>query len=395
VAIIPARGGSKSVPGKNLRIVGGLSLVARSVSAAKGSPVIDLVVVSTDSDEVAIEAAAHGARVVRRPDELSGDTASSELALLHCLSELEKAGIAPQIVVLVQCTSPFVTSDDISRTVAAVVEGADSAFTAYPSHAFLWTFDGNSAASVNHKAFPRPRRQDRQQEYIESGAVYAMDRTGFLAAGHRFFGRTVLVTTDPARSMQIDDPADLHTAQVLARHLDMPRLFAALPKQPGALVLDFDGVMTDDGVITFDDGREAVIANRRDGMGIEILRRHAPDFPVCVLSTETNPVVEMRCRKLGVTSVQGLQEKSAALVDWCMEHGVDVSNVVYVGNDINDLGCMALVGCAVAPADAHELALAAAQLVLSASGGRGVVREICDLLIESGRLNRSAIGESV
>jgi N-acylneuraminate cytidylyltransferase len=218
-AIIPARGGSKGVPGKNLRPVGGVPLVGRSVLVARAARRVDRVFVSTDDATIAATARSYGAEVVDRPPEIAGDAASSELALLHALAALRAAeSYAPDILVFLQCTSPFTEAGDIDATVAAVSEGgADSAFTAWRSHLFLWrvTPEGD-AVGVNHDKARRPRRQEREAEYAENGAVYAMRREGFERYGHRFFGRTAIVEMPQARSIDIDEPADLLLADALA-----------------------------------------------------------------------------------------------------------------------------------------------------------------------------------
>lgn len=219
-AIIPARGGSKGIPGKNLRPVGGIPLVARAIHAAAR---LARVVVTTDDAAIALEAARHGAQVVMRPAEIAGDTASSESALLHALETLRaEEGYAPEVVAFLQCTSPFTRPEDVANCLSAVAEdGADSAFTGFRSFHFLWrrTPEGD-AIGINHDKARRPRRQERAPEFIENGAVYAFRHAGFLAARHRFFGRTAIVEMEPIRSLEIDDPADLLLAEALAPLLD-------------------------------------------------------------------------------------------------------------------------------------------------------------------------------
>ena len=379
LVLIPARGGSKGVPGKNLTRVGGVPLVARAVRAALASGV-GAVAVSTDDDAIAAAAEAAGAGVIRRPGELADDAASSESALLHGLGEHEaRTGCAVDVLVMVQCTSPFVTASEIAACVAAVRGGADSAFTAAPSHGFLWRRDSSGeAVGVNHDRATRPRRQDRAPEFLETGAVYAMRADGFRRAVHRFFGRTVLVEVDPARVLEIDEPADLARARALAPVLDAP------PVLPGradvdAVVLDFDGTQTDDSVLVASDGSEQVRVHRGDGLGIAALRRAG--VPVLILSSETNPVVRARARKLGVPVLHGVDDKAAVLRDWCAHAGLAPSRVLYAGNEVNDLGCLALVGWPVAVASAHPVVRDAARLITSAPGGHGAVREIASWIL--------------
>ncbi|MFJ4221520.1 cytidylyltransferase domain-containing protein [Curtobacterium luteum] len=222
LAVVPARAGSKGIPGKNLRTVGGRSLVARAVTAAVAARSIDSVVVSTDGPDIADEARAAGARVLHRPADLAGDTASSESALLHVLDVLEQIhDEVPEVLVFLQATSPFTDPADLDAAVDRVLSGAaDSVFAAAPSHAFLWRVDADGrAVAVNHDAAVRPRRQDRAPEFRETGAFYVLRVDGFRQYRHRFFGRTELAVVDAATAVDIDDTTDLATAEALARAL--------------------------------------------------------------------------------------------------------------------------------------------------------------------------------
>lgn len=215
VAIIPARGGSKGIPGKNLRPVAGAPLLAHAIRAARGANHVDRVVVSTDDEAIAAAARAEGAEVIRRPAGISGDTASSESALLHALEQLAAAeNYRPDLLVFLQCTSPLTLPEDVDAAVEALLGAeADTAFTASPFHGFVWRVGpAGEAVGVNHDKATRPRRQDREPEYVENGAVYVMRVRPFLEAKHRFFGKTVLAVMPPERSLDIDEPADLARA---------------------------------------------------------------------------------------------------------------------------------------------------------------------------------------
>lgn len=372
VAVIPARGGSKGVPGKNVAPVAGVPLVARAIRACLAAERVTEVVVSTDDAGIAEVAERAGAVVVRRPDELANDTASSEAALRHVL-DTRYAGATPEVLLLVQCTSPFITAAEVDEVVAAIVEGgADSAFTAAPFHGFVWREDG-SAYGVNHDHRSRPRRQERPAEYLETGAAYAMRTAGFLAAGHRFFGTVRAVPTDPARVLEIDEPDDLVRARALAPLLETGRPVLAKGAVQ-AIVLDFDGTQTDDRVWITADGTEQVAVHRGDGMGIAALRDAG--LPILVLSTEVNDVLTARTRKLRIECVHSAVEKGSELRAWCRRQQVDPQAVVYVGNDLNDLECLRIVGWPVAVANAHPAVKQAAAWTTSATGGHGAIREV-------------------
>ncbi|MFE7934430.1 cytidylyltransferase domain-containing protein [Streptomyces sp. NPDC057456] len=395
LAVIPARGGSKGVPAKNLAPVGGVPLVTRAVRECRATRLVTDVVVSTDDHAIAAAAREAGAEVVLRPAAIAGDTATSEAAVLHALDAHEALHGSPvDAVLLVQCTSPFLVRDDIDGVAAAVVEqGADTAVTVAPFHGFVWRdADGEEAGDadggpgpaggfgVNHDKSFRPRRQDRPQDLLETGAAYAMETGGFRAHGHRFFGRTELVRTDPARVLEIDDPHDLARARALAPLFDADRP-GSLPTAADidAVVLDFDGTQTDDRVLIDSDGREFVSVHRGDGLGIAALRRSG--LRMLILSTEQNPVVAARARKLRLPVLHGIDRKDLALKQWCEEQGIAPERVLYVGNDVNDLPCFALVGWPVAVASAHDVVRGAARAVTTLPGGDGAIREIAGWIL--------------
>jgi YrbI family 3-deoxy-D-manno-octulosonate 8-phosphate phosphatase len=375
VAVIPARGGSKGVPRKNLRRVGGIPLVARAIRSARDAVRIDRVVVSTDDAEIAAVAHEWGAEVVERPGDLSGDTASSESALLHALDVLAERGVAPRVLVFLQATSPFIDPSDLDDAIGRVLAGPESSvFSAVESWGFLWRHGDGGMVGVNHSASRRPRRQEREPEYLETGAFYVLDVAGFRASRHRFFGRTGIAIVEERFAIEIDTEQQLALASAIA-----PLATPAARLDVDALVTDFDGVHTDDSVLVGSDGREHVAVSRGDGMGIALLR--AAGIPALILSTETDPVVTARAAKLGVDVRQGLADKASALRAWAAERGLDLDRVAYLGNDVNDLACLELVGWPLAVPGSHPRVLAAARLVLGSPGGHGAVREACERIL--------------
>ncbi|MFJ8333536.1 cytidylyltransferase domain-containing protein [Streptomyces sp. NPDC094437] len=385
LAVIPARGGSKGVPAKNLAPIGGVPLVARAVRECRSTRLVTDVVVSTDDQAIAAAARQAGAEVVLRPAAIAGDTATSEAAVLHAMDTHEALHGAPvDVVMLVQCTSPFLVREDVDAVAGAVAEqGADTAVAVAPFHGFVWRHADEAAEGghgVNHDKTFRPRRQDRPQDFLETGAAYAMDATGFREHRHRFFGRTELVRTDPARVLEIDDPHDLARARALAPVFDADRP-GSLPTTDDvdAVVLDFDGTQTDDRVLIDADGKEFVSVHRGDGLGIAALRTSG--LKMLILSTEQNPVVAARARKLKIPVLHGIDRKDLALKQWCEEQGIAPERVLYVGNDVNDLPCFAFAGWPVAVASAHDVVRGAARAVTTLPGGDGAIREIASWLL--------------
>jgi len=142
------------------------------------------------------------------------------------------------------------------------------------------------------------------------------------------------------------------------------------------IVYDFDGVMTDNRVIVREDGIESVIVSRADGMGVGIIMEMG--IPQVILSSETNRIVSLRAKKLGIPVLQGVDDKKTALLNYCKDNNYNPSGILYVGNDVNDEGVMKAVGYSVATADAHHSIKSLAQMVLDTKGGHGVVRELAD-----------------
>jgi len=381
LAVVPARGGSKGVPGKNLIKVGDEPLITRAVRALGRASRVDFVAVSTDSADIEAAATDAGATVFPRPVELSGDAVSSEAVLLHALDVFAaRHGTDPDVVLMVQCTSPFIAPETIDGVVSSILdEGWDCAFTAARVHEFLWRRDDDGAAvAVNHSAEVRPLRQEREPEFRETGAVYGMRVAGFRAARHRFFGRIGLVEMPASHAVEIDTHDDLAIARALAAGFDSTQ---GTEIDVDAVVTDFDGVHTDDRALVLQDGTEGVVVSRSDGAGVA--RLLAAGIPLLILSVEKNPVVAARAKKLGVEVLHGVGDKAAVLKTWLAEQRLDPARVAYVGNDLRDLDAMAMVGWPIAVGDAHPAVRQAARLVLTRSGGDGAVREVTDLVLRA------------
>jgi N-acylneuraminate cytidylyltransferase len=400
LGLIPARGGSKSIPRKNLRPVAGRPLIAHSIEAARASRTIDRIVVSTDDDEIAQTALGLDAEVpFARPPDLAKDDTPDLPVFRHALDWFdEHEGWKPEIVVQLRPTSPLRRPEDIDRAVE-ILDGrpdADSVRSvAEPleNPYKMWTVtEGGWMAPILASALVEPFNMPRQQlpaVYWQTGAVDVTRRRTIVDLNSMTGERIVPLIVDTLGMVDIDTEASLAAVDWMIRTGRVPWMTPAgertpdagvpLPfRRPKLLVLDFDGVLTDNRVWVSQSGEEASVFDRSDGMGIRLLREAGVE--VLVLSTEENPVVEARCRKLSVAFRQGLVDKRAALQQWVNEHEIDLSEVAYVGNDVNDLGCLHIVGLAVAVQDSHPDVLRAAHVTLTRPGGSGAVREVCDLI---------------
>jgi YrbI family 3-deoxy-D-manno-octulosonate 8-phosphate phosphatase len=356
------------------------------------------VLVTTDDEEIAEVARQYGAETpFLRPAELAGDLTPDLPVFQHAVEWLAaQENYHPEIVVQLRPTAPVRPVDIVDRTIHLLLAHpeADSVRGVTPAHENpfkMWLLDGeenpmNPLIPVTgmEESFNAPR-QALPFAYWHTPMIDAM-RPSTLLKLNSMSGKIILpVIHEPGYATDLDSPDDWTRAEWLAIHggLNMVRpgkIFRNMPKKIEMLVLDFDGVLTDNRVWVDQDGREMVAANRSDSFGISLLRQAG--VKTMVISKETNPVVAARCRKMNIPCIQGEDDKASTLKKSLSEHNIDLSSVVYCGNDINDLPCFPLVGWAVAVADSLPEVLRQADFVLSRSGGHAAVRELCDLILE-------------
>jgi len=396
LAIVPARGGSKSIPHKNLKPFAGHPLVAYSIAAGLQSGVVDRVIVSTDDPDIAHAAKDYGADVpFMRPPELAQDDTLDLPVFEHALHWLEaREGYRPDIIVQLRPTTPVRPPWTVTRAVEILLEHpeADSVRGVVPSGQTpfkMWRLDesGQLLPLIEvdiHEAYNQPR-QALPATYWQTGHIDAIRRQ-VLVEKHSMSGDVILpLLLDASYTVDIDTQRDWARAEdlMLSGTLDVVwpgRRPRPMPGEVQAVVLDFDGVLTDNRVWVDQGGAEAVAAHRGDGWGIADLKRTG--VRVLILSTETNPVVSARAEKLGVPVIQGSGDKANALRDWLAAEQVNPAATVYVGNDVNDLPCFGMVGWACAVADAHPQIRSQADHILRTPGGHGAVRELTDRILE-------------
>ena len=396
LAIIPARGGSKGIPRKNIRDFAGFPLIAYSIAAAQQSDLVTRVIVSTDDEEIAAVARDFGAEVpFLRPEELARDE-TMDLPVfeqaLRWLAEFE--AYIPDLVIQLRPTSPVRPVGLIDRAVSELLAHpeADSVRGVVPAgqnpHK-MWRIgaDGRMQSLLAVEGIAEPYNAPRQKlppVFWQTGHIDVI-RPEIILEKHSMSGDVILpVLIDPEYTVDIDNLRDWARYEWLVRESGLPMISPGPQPRPwpetvSLVVFDFDGVMTDDRVWVNQDGLEFVAANRSDGMGIN--RLLAAGFKAVIISTETNPVVASRAKKLKLPYFHGVGDKASVLKTYLAQEAIPAEETIYVGNDVNDLPCFSLVACAVAVADAHPDVKRKADQVLAHAGGHGAVREVCDILL--------------
>lgn len=394
LAIIPARGGSKSIPRKNVLNFAGHPLIAYSIAAGLQAEQVTRVIVSTDDEEIAAVARKYGAEVpFMRPAEHAQDNTPDFPAFKHALDWLvENQDYKPEIVVQLRPTSPVRPPGMVDEAVQLLIDHpeADSVRGIVPAgqnpHK-MWQLkdDGSMRNLLDVEGIIEPYNAPRQKLpdiYWQTGHIDAI-RVSTIYEKDSLSGAVVWpLHIGIEYTVDIDNEYDWAQAEDLLRSGKVAVVVpgSVLPEKIDLIVLDFDGVLTDNRVWVDENGLERVAAHRGDGMGISLLKKAG--YQVMILSTEMNKVVAARAKKLNIPVYQGIADKGSALQSLLKEKKVDPANVIYVGNDVNDLPCFPLVGCPVAVADAHPDVLPHAKLVLKTKGGFGAVRELSDMILK-------------
>jgi N-acylneuraminate cytidylyltransferase len=397
LALIPARGGSKGIPRKNIRPFAGYPLIAYSIAAGLQAETVTRVVVTTDDEEIAAVARQYGAQTpFMRPAELAGDRTTDLPVFQHAIRWLaEHEGYHPEVVVHLRPTTPIRPPDLLDRAVQMLLAHpeANSVRGITPAHDTpykMWVVEGEGkpirplvTAEGVFESYNAPR-QSLPVIYQHTGLIDVV-RPGTLLEQNSMTGKIILpLIFDPLYAADLDTPEDWARAEAAARSGAMKLVWPGPPRRPmpediQLLIMDFDGVLTDNRVWVDEDGQEMVAANRSDSLGLLHLRQAG--LQAMVISMETNPVVAARCRKMKIPCIQGENDKATALKRLLAERGLDPQKCVFLGNDVNDLPCFPLVGWAVAVADSMPEVIEQADLVLRRRGGHAAVRELCDLIL--------------
>jgi len=395
VAFIPVRGGSKSIPLKNIKIINGKPLVYWTVAAGCDCKDIDVVYVATDSEDIkrAVEQFCSEepdrfakVKVIGRSAESASDTASTESAMLEFAEEYTFDNI-----VLIQATSPLLKGRDLDEGFKVYnSEGTDSVLSVVPQKRFTWGVDSKGVAtSTNYDVYNRPRRQDFDEYYVENGAFYICSRKDLLRTKNRVSGVIRIVPMNENTFYEIDEPSDWIVVEALMqKEADANQdAEAAANEEPDKckykmLLTDCDGCLTDGGMYYSEKGDELKRFNTRDGVAMGILRNAG--LRIGMVTGEDVELNRRRCRKLKMDIyAPGCTDKLKCINQLCEEYGITPEEIIFVGDEVNDYKAIQSVGLSFCPADAHALIKEIATYTTKAKGGEGVIREVVDYLIEN------------
>ena len=379
IAFIPVRSGSKGIVNKNIKLFLGKPLLFWITSELEKTPLVHKVVIATDSDEIRQIALSFGfskVEIYERLEANAQDKSSTESVMQEYISyaNLELT----DNFILAQVTSPFTQSTDFTEALNMLSnEEFDSVLSCARVKRFFWNESGES---INYDFKSRPRRQEFEGALVENGAFYINSVGNIILNQNRLSGKIGIYEMPEYTSVEIDEPEDWIVAEALMSRL---RPIMQNSKCPIKLfVSDVDGVLTDSGMYYSNAGDELKKFHTHDGMAFQILRECG--IKTAIVTSENTKIVSRRADKLKVDYLyQGKkhQDKLHSVQDICNKEGIDLTEVAYIGDDINCYELLSAVGVAACPNDATEKIKSIPNIIrLSKNGGEGVVREFVSVL---------------
>lgn len=379
VAFIPVRGGSKSIPLKNIKLFNGYPLVYWVVKAAQECNYIDKVFVATDSEkisEVVNSFLFSKVETIGRSDESASDTASTESAMI----EFAKKYFFDNIV-LIQATSPMLTSEDLDRGMEYfLMEDVDSVLSAVRQKRFCWKEKDGFVTPLNYDYNARPRRQEFDGYLVENGAFYITSRELLLKSKCRLAGRIKAVEMREDTYYEIDEPNDWIIMEQLMKARSKQWDMDIMPDIKMFLT-DSDGCLTDGGMYYSENGDELKKFNTKDGMAFRLLKEKG--IITGIITGEDRELVKRRAEKLKMDICEmGVNDKLACIMKLCKKYNISLENVAYVGDDINDIDVIREVGLGCCVNDAQRSVKDVAKYVSNVCGGKGAIRDIVDMILK-------------
>ncbi len=382
VALIPARGGSKSIPQKNILTIAGKPLLYWVCRAVQECPHITAGYVATDDVRIADAVAGFQfskLHTIERAPDTATDTASTESAMLDFAQR-----VAFDNLVLIQATSPLLDASDLTRACETFEAGGyDSLLSLVRQKRFTWKEGPNGEAiPTNYDPVTRPRRQDFDGYLVENGALYIMRRGILDEYKCRLGGKMGYVEMSADSYLELDEPEDRQMIEQLLLSREQERGGVAAKMRAIKMVAtDIDGVLTDSGMYYSENGDELKKFSTRDGMAFEMLRNAG--LLTAIITRENRELNERRAAKLQVDELfQGCLDKVSVMETILERCGVTWEQVAYIGDDYGDVPLLQRVGLGACPSDAMAIVKRNVPLVLDTPGGHGAYREFVERILQ-------------
>ena len=380
IAFIAVRGGSKSIPLKNIKPFCGKPLVCWNIEALEQCQDVDEIIVATDSDKIEDVVASQSykkTKVYRRSAENACDTASTESVMLEYINYAKLP--ADDIFMLVQATSPLTETVHFTEALGMYGKGGyDSILTCVRNYRFFWNADGTS---MNYDYMNRPRRQNFDGMLMENGAFYINTVENILASCNRLSGKIGIYEMPEYTATEIDEPDDWIVLENLMRKHVLSKQKPE-KKTIKLFLSDVDGTLTDGGMYYSESGDELKKFNTRDGMGFQLLREAG--IKTGISTSEDTHIVVNRAKKLKVDFLHQGKRNGGKLVvakEICGQLGITLDEVAYIGDDINCMELLEAVGVKACPGDAcEEVKDIPGMMVMKKNGGEGCVREFIEII---------------
>ncbi|XP_029382251.1 N-acylneuraminate cytidylyltransferase A isoform X2 [Echeneis naucrates] len=381
-ALVLARGGSKGIPLKNIKMLAGVPLIGWVLRAAVDSEMFDSVWVSTDHDEIEKVAKSWGAKVHRRSPQVSRDSSSS----LETIQEFVQLNPEVDVICHIQATSPCLHPFHIKEALEMILlEGFDSVFSVVRRHQFRWEEvkkgTGKLTRPFNLDPVNRPRRQDWSGELCENGSFYFGTRELIKSEGCLQGRKVCYYEMLPEYSVDIDVDIDWPVAE--QRVLRYGYFGRVTPEVVQLMFCNVSGCLTEGRIFLSVIGEEMVSVNTRDITGIRMLQKE--DVEVLLLASREDPITKSLCEKLakntGCEVMEVGEEPLNDLKQVVEQKKLEWKDVAYMGNDKADVNCLNLAGLSAVPADAPVVAINAAKYTCHKVGGMGAVREFAEHIL--------------
>ena len=381
IAFVPVRCGSKSIIFKNIKDFCGKPLVYWCLSALQNSKNIDKIFLATDCEEIRSivnNFSFSKVNLYDRSEENSSDSASTESVMMEFLDK--NSFDDDDLFLLVQATSPLTQTKDFDKALNMMkVAKSDSLLTCVRTKRFFWNDNGTP---LNYNYLSRPRRQDFDGMLMENGAFYINTIRNIKVNKNRLSGKISIYEMEEFTATEIDENDDWIVAESLMRKYVLSGKDRPVIK---LFLSDVDGTLTDASMYYGENGEEFKKFNTHDGKGFELLR--AAGIKTGMITSENTNIVKNRAKKIKADYLyQGLEHKEKLVIvkEICHKEGIALTDVAYIGDDINCKELLESVGIAACPSDAlKEIKNIPNITILSKKGGHGSVREFADIIIGS------------